>query len=202
LAQALKPDWQHSRIAGRVKQQVEILRQVAHRLSSKPDRPDRPTNAAEAETQMWDYLTQLQRETPRIGLSAKLARFVEDLVQRVGRYGAHLYYCFDDARIPATTNRLEGYFSLTKRMERKAGGAASTSNSVVTNLGEEVLVAFQQVQRAPTGIEVPEPLDRTAYRKVRADLDQMEQPARLRRSKIRNPGKHIRELLDRWNASL
>src|SRR5260221_6265291 len=147
LVQALKPDWQLSRVAGRVKQQVEILREVAHHLSPKPDRPDRPQNAAEAETQMWDYLTQVQRETPRSGLSAKMARFVDELVERVGRYGAHLYHCFDDAQIPATTNQLEGYFGLGKRMVRKAVGAGSTSNSVMTNLGQEVLFALQQVRR-------------------------------------------------------
>ena len=44
-----------------------------------------------------------------------MARFVGDLVERVGRYGEHLYHCFDDARIPATTNGLEGYFGLGKR---------------------------------------------------------------------------------------
>jgi len=188
-------------VAGRVKQQVEILHQVAHHLSPKPDRQDRPANAAEAETQMWDYLTKLQRETPRSGLSARLARFVDSLVQRVGRYGAHLYHCFDDPRIPATTNGLEGYFGLGKRTVRKAVGAGSTSNSIMTNLGEEALVTLQQVQRASSGIEFAGPLDLSAYQKARADLDKMEQPARLRRSQVRNPGKHLRNLLDRWDAS-
>src|SRR5260221_1342563 len=149
LAEAIKPDWQLSRVAGRVNQEVKILREVAHLLSPKPDRKDRPQNAAEAETQMWDYLTELQRQTPRSGVSAKTARFVDELVERVGRYGAHLYHCFDDTRIPATTNGLEGYFGVGKRMVRKAVGAGSKSNSVVTNLGEEVLLALHQVRQAP-----------------------------------------------------
>ena len=150
---------------------------------------------------MWDYLTELQRETPRRGLSAKLARFADERVERVGRYGAHLYQCFDDARIPATTNGLEGYFGVGKRVVRKAVGAGSTTNSVVTNLGEEVLIALQQVQRAAKGIEFTGPLDLPAYQKARADLEKMEQPARLRRSQAREPSKHIRNLLDRWHAS-
>ena len=67
LADALKPDWQLSHVAGRVKQQVEILRQVAHHLSPKPHRQDRPQNAAEAETQMWDYLTSYSGRRPEAG---------------------------------------------------------------------------------------------------------------------------------------
>jgi hypothetical protein len=201
LAKALQPDWKLTRVAGRVKQQVKILREVAHHLSPKPDREDRPANAAQAETQLWDYLTQLQRETPRRGLSAKMAQFVDALVQRVGRYGVHLYCCFEDARIPATTNGLEGYFGLGKRMVRKAVGAGSTSNSVVTNLGEEVLVTLQQVRRAGRGMEFAVPVDQSAYRKARADLEKMEQPARLRRSQARDPGKYIRNLTERWDAS-
>lgn len=150
---------------------------------------------------MWDYLTKLQRDTPRRGLSAKLAAFVDDLVERVGRYGPHLYPCFDDPRIPATTNELEGYFGVGKRTVRKAVGAGSTSNSVMTNLGQEVLLALQQVRRSPAGIELAEPLDRAAYQKARANLDKLEQPARLRRSQARDPSKYIRNLLDRWAAA-
>ena len=134
-------------------------------------------------------------------LSAKLACFVDDLVERVGRYGAHLYPCFDDARIPATTNGLEGYFGLGKRTVRKAVGAGSTSNSIMTNLGEEVLVALQQVRRTPGGIQLAGSMDLSAYQKARADLDKMEQPARLRRSQARDPGKYIRNLQERWDAS-
>ena len=175
-----------------------ILREVAHQLSLAPERADRPANAAEAETQVWDYLGDLQRATPRTGLSIPTAEFVDHIVGMFGRYGERLFVCFDHDKIPATTNGLEGYFGLAKRVMRKAMGAGSTSNSVMTNLAEEVLMALHGVR---TGKPFPAVIDLPAYQKARSELDQLEQPARRRRSYLRDPGKTLVDLLDRWFSS-
>lgn len=177
---------------------MEILREVAHHLNPDPDRADRPCNAAEAETQAWDYLGELQRRTRRPGLGALTAQLVDHIVALFGRYGEHLFKCFDDPRIPATTNGLEGFFGLGKRVVRKAVGAGSTSNSVVTNLGGEVLMALHQVRN---GEPFPGTIDLHAYQKARAELDALEEPARLCRSYLRDQGKCLVRLLDRWFSS-
>jgi hypothetical protein len=164
-------------------------------------RQDRPATAAEAETTAWDYLGDLQRQTPRSGLSAPTAHFVDHIVEMFGRYGEHLFVCFDDERIPATTNGLEGFFGLGKRVVRKTLGAGSTTHSVVTNLGAEVLMALHQVRQGDKGAQFPESIDLPAYQKARAELEQMERPARLRRSWLRDQGKRLVSLLDRWLSS-
>lgn len=180
---------------------MELLREVAHHLSPSPERADRPQDAAEAETQMWDFLGDQQRRTPRTGLSAPTADFVDHLVGMFGRYGEHLFVCFDDDRIPATTNAQEGFFGQVKRLVRKALGTGSTSNSVIANLGGEVLMALHQVRTAENGASVPANIDQAAYQTAREELEQLEGPARLRRSYLRDQGRHLVNLLDRWFSS-
>jgi hypothetical protein len=178
---------------------VEILREVAHQLSAAPERADRPAHATEAETQTWDFLGDLRRRTPRCGLSAPTAEFIDHIVGMFGRYGEHLFVCFDHPCIPATNNGMEGFFGLAKRVFRKTAGAGSTSNSVVTNLGEEVLTTLHQVSTG--GDPFPAVIDLPAFQKARSELDQMEQPARQRRSYLRDPAKTQVDLLDRWLSS-
>ena len=200
LDEALTPSWEGAHAAGRVRRHVEILRDVAHHLSPDPQRTDRPDNAAEAETQFWDFLTSLQHTTPRVGLNAPTAAFVDHLVAMSGRWGSHLFNCFDDPDLPATTNQLEGAFGQFKRMLRRAVGAKSTSGSLATNLGAEVLMAWHQVRSGLTP-DPQQPIDPQAHRTARAELDRLEQPARERRSWVRNPGRRLAALLSRWRAS-
>jgi hypothetical protein len=134
-----------------------------------------------------------------VGLSAPTAVFVDHLVALTGRWGSHLFTCFDDPHLPATTNQLEGSFGQFKRMLRRALGAKSTVGSLATNLGAELLLAWHQVRsgRAPT---LDNPIDPLAHRKTRAEVDRMEQPARERRSWARNLTRRLAGLLSRWRA--
>ena len=200
LDEELSLSWKGARAAGRVQRHVQILRDLAHHLSTDPARPDRPPHSAEAETQFWDFLTDLQRRTPRVGLSAPTAAFIDHLVALSGRWGAHLFTCFDDPNLPPTTNQLEGGFGQFKRMLRRAVGAKSTTSSLATNLGAELLIAWHQVRSggAPT-LEVP--IDPQAHKKARDDLARLEQPARERRSWVRNLGSRLAGLLTRWMGS-
>jgi hypothetical protein len=179
---------------------VQHLREVAHHISPAPDRQDRPQDAASAETQFWDFLCLLQRTTPRLGLNAKTASFVDHLVAIAGRYGTHLFHCFDDPDLPATTNQLEGFFGMSKQQARRALGAGSTTHSLVYNLGDEVLLAFHQV-RAGHLDPLAEPIDPVAFRQTRQQLDDKELPARQRRSFVRYLGRHLSDILSRWLAS-
>jgi len=103
-------------------------------LSNDPDRPDRPETAEEAQARFEAHLEELAALTPRAGLAAPTGAFIDDLIKRYGRYGDHLFKCFDDDRIPSTSNDLEGFFGVSKQVLRHALGCGSTSNSVVSNL--------------------------------------------------------------------
>jgi hypothetical protein len=179
---------------------VQHLRDVAHHISPAKDRQDRPKDAASAETQFWDFLCLLQRQTPRLGLNARTASFVDHLVAIAGRYGPYLFHCFDDPALPATTNQLEGFFGMTKQQARRALGAGSTTHSLVYNLGDEVLLAFHQV-RAGRLDPLAEPIDPVAFRRARLKLVDKELPARRRRSFVRHLGRHLSDILSRWLAT-
>ena len=94
--------------------------------------PDLPASAAEAQARFEAHLEALLDSAPRVGLGAATGVFIDDLVKRAGRYGDHLFKCFDDPRIPATTNDLERFFGVSKQTLRHALDCGSTSNSVLT----------------------------------------------------------------------
>lgn len=199
LSEALEPSWHETRTAGRVRRHTDILRGLAHELSAAPDRPDLPATAAEAQSRFEAHLKHLEATTPRAGLGAPTGAFIDDLITRYGRYGAHLFKCFDDPRIPATTNDLERFFGCSKQTLRRALGCGSTTNSVLTNLGYEALAAYQYVRQSgmPSAIAVAacSPAD---FRKARTQLARKEAPAIRRRSLVRHLPRRLDELRAAW----
>jgi hypothetical protein len=168
-------------------------------LSAASDRPDRPATAAEAQARFEAYLTQLEAMTPRAGLAAPTGAFIDDLIRRYGRYGEHLFMCFDDPRIPATTNDLERFFGGSKQTLRHALGCGSTTNSVLTNLGDEALAAYQHVRQlgTPSAAEAGacSPAD---FLRSRSRLARYEAPAIRRRSMVRHLPRRLDELRAAW----
>jgi hypothetical protein len=199
LSEALRPTWHEARTAGRVQRHTRILRDLARELSARPDRPDIPTSAEEAQRRFEAHLDALAAGTPRAGLGAATGHFIDDLVRRYGRYGEHLFCCFDDPRIPATTNELEGFFGAAKRLIRGAGGCGATTNSVVTNLGADALIAYHQVRQpgAMSHLEAVE-LTAEAFSQVRTRLAQVEAPATRRRSMVRSLPQRLDALRESW----
>jgi hypothetical protein len=202
LAKALDIDWHEARCAGRVQRHVEILRGIAHEISPDPDRPDRPANAADAQARFQEHLKKLKAATPPVGLSAASARFVDHVVAVAERGGSHLFACFEDPRIPPNTNRLEGFFGDSKEFARQVTGDASTSNTAIRNLGGPFLVAFSRARSSPPLVPDELTINLDAYTKARAYIAQEEAPARRRRSLVRHPKRHIKELLDGYRAHL
>jgi hypothetical protein len=199
LSAALRPTWHETRTVGRVRRHTDIIRGLAHELSTDPERPDLPATAAEAHARLDAYLDGLLASAPRSGLGAATGAFIDDLVKRTARYGDHLFACFDDPRIPATTNDLERFFGCSKQTLRHALGCGSTTNSVLTNLGEEALAAYQYVRQAgtPSAATVAScsPLD---FQVARARLARREAPAIRQRSLVRHLPCHLRQLHDAW----
>jgi hypothetical protein len=175
-----------------VKRHAEILRDLAHEISPAQDRPDRPANASEAEARLTAYIAKLEAST--LGTSSE--DFVNHVATLARRYASHLFVCFDDERIPPTTNELEGFFGAVKRYLRKATGNASTANGLAQNLGPELLVAFPEARRLIHDLEI----DPEAFANARANIDEVEQPIRLRRSYVRHLELNLGRLLGRWKG--
>ena len=189
-------------MGGRVRRHTEIIRTVAHELSNAPDRLDRPNSAAEAHARFEAFLEHLSATTPRAGLAAATAALVDDLVRRARRYGAHLFVCFDDPRIPATSNGIEGVFRDVKHTLRHSLGCGSTTNTVASNLGEHAIVAYQWI-RQPGVLEhlrtsTASPAD---FRTVRMRLARDEAPGILQRSMVRHLDRHLDRLRLGWLGS-
>jgi hypothetical protein len=168
-------------------------------LSNDPDRPDRPATAAEAQDRFEDHLEMLSSTAPRSGLGAATGAFIDDLIERYDRYGDHLFTCFDDPRIPATSNDLEGFFGASKRVLRKVLGCGSTTNSVVSNLSAEALMAYHQMQQ-------PGALTKLAnmssspddFLAARAKIAEGEAPGIRQRSMVRHLDRHVNRLRQGW----
>lgn len=192
--------WHEARLAGRVQRHVAMLRQIARVISADPERQDRPASGRDAESRLWEYFGQLEESTSRRGLSAATGAFIDHVVGVATRYGRNLFHCFDDLRIPATTNELEGFFGASKRTLRSSLGRSSTTGAVTQNLPEDFLLTFAQVKAASPDqlrkqiLSVPH----EHYVAARQEIDQSEQPARKRRSVMRRFDDYLDDLLNAW----
>jgi hypothetical protein len=180
-----------------VDRHVGILREIAHELSADPERPDRPKNAAEAESCLNAKITALKTSAPRAGLGAATGRFVDHIATLAERYGKHLFPCFNDLRIPPTTNKLEGFFGGGKRMIRRAGGCGSTTNSIAQNLGAPFLLAVHGASKAAARLR-NQAVNLDAYKDALAALADAEAPARRRRSYVRHLDRHLERIVSSW----
>lgn len=120
-------------------------------------------------------------------------------MRRAGRYGDHLFPCFDDPRIPATSNDLERFFGDSKQALRAALGCGSTTNSVLTNLGDEALAAHHHVRRAgmPT-IDAIASCPPAEFEQARARIARQEAPAIRQRSMVRSLPRRLDKLRSAW----
>lgn len=175
-----------------------ILREVAHEISADPERTDRPKSAADAEQRFDAFLGNLCAKAPRNGLGAATGRFVDHIAALAQRYGKHLFVCFDDPRVPPSTNQLEGFFGRAKRRLRQATGAGSTANSVAQNVAGGYLAAFALTESQ--GRSVADRLDASflpSFQEARARLAAEEAPTTRRRSLVRHFDRHLARL---WRA--
>jgi len=198
LAQALTPDWHEVRLAGRVERHTTILREIAHEISADPDRHDRPENAADAQDRLDAYVGRLSGEAPRNGLGAATGHFVENIAALVERYKEHLCVCFDDPRVPPSTNMLEGFFGRAKRPLRRACGTGSTANSVAQNVGGDYLAAFAVAERKDRSLLLDKLGDDETFlaqfSTARARIAAEEAPMTRRRSLVRSFDEHVARL--------
>lgn len=139
---------------------------------------------------------------PRQGLGAATGHLVDHLVALTERYGSHLFVCFEDSRIPATTNALEGFFGRAKHLVRRATGSSSTAQSVAQNLGPDFLIALSEIEKCPRGLDATKIEPQLAgFLDARARLARAERPAARRRSLGRNFERRVEDLRKRWALS-
>lgn len=114
------------------------------------------------------------------------------------RYESGLYHCYDNSRIPQTTNDLEGGHGVHKHHIRKATGRRSTSGGPTETAAELVTCAIDLVKDGRR-LRITS-VDPVAYAAARRELARLREPARRYRSVQRDPEKHVAAALARWEA--
>jgi hypothetical protein len=190
-------------VAGRVQRHVGILREVAHEISPASERTDKPLSAHDAHERFNAFVGRLGEAAPRFGLGVPTRDFVDHISRVTERYGANLFTCFDDPRIPATTNAIEGFFGAVKRFVRRTLGTGKTSGSLAQNLGALYLTAFAFATAQPQSALLEHVAHTTPaeFHQARRSVREQESTATLRRARRRAPDDNLDALLKRWAAT-
>jgi hypothetical protein len=161
-----------------------------------------PPDGGTVRRRLFAYLSRRRRQAPQRGRGAYLRRFIEH-VQKVTRsYARGLFHCYDDQRIPQTSNDIESLNGLGKDNLRRCAGRTTTASGPGSSYGRAYMFAV-----ALNACVAPAELDamlsavgREEYRKARALIEEIHEPAHRRRAFLRKPGRHLAEILARWKG--
>jgi hypothetical protein len=162
-----------------------------------------PADGKTVRRRLFQFLARKRREAPQRGRGAYLRRFIEH-VQKVTRsYAKGLFHCYDDPRIPQTTNQLESLNGSVKHNLRRCAGRSSTANGPGSSYGPNymfavVLHAFMPA--ADIDALLSTAIDPNNYREARRLLEEVRAPQARRRSMLRDPEKHLTAILARWHG--
>ncbi len=139
---------------------------------------------------------------PTRGMGAYLRRFVEHAWKVTESYWAGLFHCYDDPRIPRTSNRIEGVFGKGKRILRACAGRKSTAVGPGSTGGSFFLftVAFHDVATREEREELLKQYSRQEYEVARARQKVIREPEARRRRYARNPDAVLDSISQRWEA--
>jgi hypothetical protein len=162
----------------------------------------RPPDGVTVRRRLFTFLSRRRREAPQRGRGAYLRRFIEH-VQKVTRsHAGGLFHCYDDPRIPHTSNDIESLNGLGKDNLRRCGGRTTTASGPGSSYGRSYMfgVALNAcLTRAELDAMLRE-VTREEYRQARAFIEEIHAPAYRRRAFLRKPGKHLAEILARWKG--
>jgi hypothetical protein len=165
-----------------------------------PEEP--PSDGRAVRMKLFSFLDRMRDQVPQRGRGAYLRHFVENAIAVTKRYAKGLFHCYDDPRIPQTSNLIEGINGDGKRNLRRCGARGSTANGPGTSCGRAYMMAVAlnsclSSAEIEVAIASVPPAD---YREARALLDEIRAPSRRRRSMLRNPERYLSSILERWKG--
>lgn len=176
-----------------------ILSGIARILWPREEPPDGKT----VRRRLFAFLSRKSRQAPQRGRGAYLRRFIENAQQVTRRYARGLFHCYDDRCIPRTSNALEGLNGAGKHNLRRCAARGSTANGPGASYGRLYMnavalhICLPQAEIEALLSDAIEPKD---FREARRLLEEVRAPAARRRSILRNPDKHLAEILRRWHG--
>lgn len=159
-----------------------------------------PQNGRCVRKHLFAYLTALRQRAPRRGRGAYQRRFVEHAQAVTRRYAKGLFHCYDDPRIPQTSNAIESLNGTGKMNLRRCAGRASTANGPGSSCGRAHMFAVALHRTMPAD-EVDQLLRNYSvpkYRESKKALSEVRAPTAQRRSFLRNPIASLKRILGHW----
>jgi len=137
---------------------------------------------------------------PARGVGSYLRRFIEHAKKVTESYWEGLFHCYDDPRIPQTSNAIEGLFGFGKRILRKCGGRKSTANGCGSAGGSFFLftAAFHAcISREERENLLLEYIPKN-YREARKKQALIRGPEYKRRQYTRDPDAFLERISQNW----
>jgi hypothetical protein len=181
-------------LARRLALQVAVIRKIAHILKFEND-------SQQIRRQLRTYLNELKRNAPDRGRGVARGNFMRHVVELADRYWPGLFYCYDIEQMPRTNNELEQIFSRLKQAERRATGRKSTAGGPLESCAEFVLEAWSSLETHPEITTLFKNLSHEQLQLSRQRLEDLADPARIKRSIQRDPEKYLNEVLAAWQKS-
>lgn len=137
---------------------------------------------------------------PSRGRGSYLRRFIEHAQKVTQSYWLGLFHCYDDPRIPQTSNTIEGLFGFGKRILRKCGGRKSTANGCGSAGGSFFLLtaALHACTPRKDREELLSGYSPKDYWDARQKQAQIRAPESKRRQYARTPDAYLERISQKW----
>jgi hypothetical protein len=132
--------------------------------------------------------------------AGRLAGAVDHFVKVTRSYWPGLFACYDTAGLPRTNNDLEQTFGSHRYHERRASGRKAAAPSLGLR-GSAKLIAGLATRQRDVDAEELAGTDRTAWAKLRAELDERRARRTERRRFRKDPTAFLADLETRLNQS-
>jgi hypothetical protein len=132
--------------------------------------------------------------------TGELAGAVDHFLRVSRSYWAGLFACYDAADLPRTNNDLEQLFGSHRYHERRATGRKGASPALVLRGSARLVAALATRQREVSAAELST-ADQSAWRTLRAELDERRQRRVDRHRFRRDPEGYLRGLEAKLNQS-
>jgi hypothetical protein len=184
----------YKELARRLTRQVEIVRDIAHILGLD-------LSGKEVESQLEGYLKTLTHN-PETGRGAPMGRFQGKVKEITGRFWSGLFACYDVDSLPRTNNALESFFRLLKSHDRRCRGNKSNAGGLLESIGPVIAQLWPTLHERPDLYSLYQDLTKEELQKARQNLQDLSEPARARRSFVRDYEAHLQELISELDLLL
>jgi hypothetical protein len=162
---------------------------LVHRAAAILDNPQQQSGA----TVRRRYRTLLRRMRRQLQRTGKLQSAIRHFLKVTRSYWPGLFHCYDVPDWPRTNNGLEQLFGSTRHQERRCTGRQAASPTLVLRGSVRIVASVGTRTRRWAGHELA-PRHVSAWRPLRAALEQRRSARRLRYRFRRDPVAYLAQL--------